>query len=105
MLTRTAEDRPARPGRPSTAPPGSARHRPAPRGTELLFSGRRVLADEIRAGVPGIDGCAAAAAAGATIGLVAVVLHVLEHVGAAEETRAAVTATLKRLERALGQLR
>lgn len=70
------------------------------RGTQLLFSAHQVLADALRAGVPGLDGYGAAAAAGATIGaLVAVVLHALEHGGTVDEVRAALTATLDRLER------
>jgi AcrR family transcriptional regulator len=73
------------------------------RGTQLLFSAHRVLADAIRAGVPGLDGYGAVAAAGATVGaLVAVVLHALEHGGKVDEVRAALTATLDRLERAIG---
>ena len=70
------------------------------RGTQLLFSAHRVLADALRAGVPGLDPYGAAAAAGATIGaLVAVVLHGLEHNGSADEVRTALTATLDRLDR------
>src|SRR6266536_1602216 len=72
------------------------------RGTQLLFSAHQVLADGIRAGVPGLDGYGAVAAAGATIGaLVAVVLHALEHGGSVDEIRAALTATLDRLERTM----
>src|SRR6266702_2230492 len=68
----------------------------------LLFSAHQVLADGIRAGVPGLDGYGAVAAAGATIGaLVAVVLHALEHGGSVDEMRAALTATLDRLERTM----
>jgi AcrR family transcriptional regulator len=68
------------------------------RGTQLLFSAHQALADGIRAGVPDLDGYAAVAAAGATIGaLVAVVLHALEHGGSVDEVRAALTATLDRL--------
>src|SRR6266508_3548631 len=74
------------------------------RGTQLLFSAHQVLADGIRAGVPGLDGYGAVAAAGATIGaLVAVVLHALEHGGSVDEMRAALTATLDRLERTMVQ--
>lgn len=74
------------------------------RGTQLLFSAHQVLADGIRAGVSGLDGYAAVAAAGATIGaLVAVVLHALEHGGSVDEVRAALTATLDRLERAMAE--
>lgn len=36
------------------------------RGTQLLFSAHQVLADRIRAGMPGLDGYGAVAAAGAT---------------------------------------
>lgn len=69
------------------------------RGTQLLFSAHQVLADALRAGVPGLDAYAAVAAAGATIGaLVAVVLHALEHGGTIDEVREALTATLDRLE-------
>jgi AcrR family transcriptional regulator len=69
------------------------------RGIQLLFSAHRVLADGIRAGLPGLDGYGAVAAAGASIGaMVAVVLHALEHGGSVEEVRAALTATLDRLE-------
>lgn len=69
------------------------------RGTQLLFLAHQVLADGIRAAVPGLDGYGAVAAAGATIGsLVAVVLHALEHGGSVEEVRTALTATLDRLE-------
>ncbi len=72
------------------------------RGTQLLFSAHQVLADGIRAGVPGLDGYGAVAAAGATIGaLVAVVLHAMEHGGSVHEVRAALTATLDRLERTM----
>lgn len=69
------------------------------RGIELLFSAHRVLADGLRAGVPGLDGYGAVAAAGASIGaLVAVVMHALEHGSGVEEVRAALTATVDRLE-------
>ena len=69
------------------------------RGTELLFSAHQVLADALHAGVPGLDEFGAVAAAGATIGaMVAIVLHALEHGGSVEEVRAALTATLDRLE-------
>jgi AcrR family transcriptional regulator len=72
------------------------------RGIQLLFSAHQVLADALRAGVPGLDGYGAVAAAGATIGaLVAVVLHALEQGGSVEEVRAALTATLNRLERTM----
>ncbi len=72
------------------------------RGIQLLFSAHRVLADGLRAGVPGLDGYGAVAAAGASIGaLVAVVLHALEHGGSVEEVRSALIATLDRLERAM----
>src|SRR5258705_246960 len=68
------------------------------RGTQLLFSAHQVLADALRSGVPGLDAYGAVAAAGATIGgLVAVVLHALEHGGSVDEVRAALTATLNRL--------
>ncbi len=74
------------------------------RGTQLLFSAHQVLADALRAGVPGLDAFGAAAAAGASVGaLVAVVLHALEHGGSVEEVRAALTATLDRLERGLAE--
>jgi AcrR family transcriptional regulator len=70
------------------------------RGTQLLFSAHQVLADALRAGVPGLDAYGAVAAAGATIGaLVAIVLHALEHGGSVDQVRAALTATLDRLER------
>jgi len=73
------------------------------RGTQLLFSAHRVLADALGAGVPGLDGYGAVAAAGAAVGaLVGVVLHALEHGGKVDEVRAALTATLDRLERAIG---
>jgi isopentenyl diphosphate isomerase/L-lactate dehydrogenase-like FMN-dependent dehydrogenase len=69
------------------------------RGIQLLFSAQRVLADGIRAAIPGLDGYGAVAAAGASIGaMVAVVLHALEHGGSVEEVRTALTATLDRLE-------
>jgi AcrR family transcriptional regulator len=69
------------------------------RGTQLLFSAHRVLADGIRAGLPGLDSYGAVAAAGASIGaMVAVVLHALEHGGSVEQVRTALTATLDRLE-------
>ena len=72
------------------------------RGTQLLFSAHQVLAEALRAGVPGLDAYGAAAAAGATIGaLVAIVLHALEHGGTVEEVRAALTATLDRMERTM----
>jgi AcrR family transcriptional regulator len=72
------------------------------RGTQLLFSAHQVLADALRAGVPGLDRYDAVATAGATIGaLVAVVLHALEHGGSVEEVKAALAATLDRLERTL----
>jgi AcrR family transcriptional regulator len=72
------------------------------RGTQLLFSAHQVLADGIRAGVPGLDSYTAVAAAGASIGaLVAVVLHALEHGGSVDEVSAALTSTLDRLERAM----
>ena len=72
------------------------------RGTQLLFSAHQVLAEALRAGVPGLDGYGAVAAAGASIGaLVAVVLHALEHSGSVAEVRAALTATLDRLERTM----
>jgi AcrR family transcriptional regulator len=72
------------------------------RATQLLFSAHQVLADALRAGAPGLDAYGAAAAAGATIGaLVAVVLHALEHGGSVHEVRAALTATLDRLERTM----
>ena len=72
------------------------------RGTQLLFSAHQVLADALRAGVPDLDRYGAVAAAGATIGaLVAVVLHALEHGGSVDEVRAALTATLDRLERTM----
>ena len=72
------------------------------RGTQLLFSAHQALADALRAGVPGLEGYAAVAAAGATVGaLVAVVLHALEHGGSVDEVREALTATLDRLERTM----
>ncbi len=72
------------------------------RGTQLLFSAHRVMADALRASAPGLDGYGAVAAAGATIGaLVAVVLHALEHGGSVEEIRAALTATLNQLDRTM----
>lgn len=72
------------------------------RGTQLLFSAHRALADGIRAGAPGLDDYAAVATAGATIGaLVAIVLHALEHGGRLDEVRAALTMTLDQLERAM----
>ncbi len=72
------------------------------RGTQLLFSAHQVLADALRAGVPGLDAYGAVAAAGATVGaLVAVVLHALEHGGSVDEVRAALTATLDGLERTM----
>lgn len=69
------------------------------RGIQLLFSAHRVLTDGIRTAVPGLDGYGAAASAGATIGaMVAVVLHALENNGGVDEVRAALTATLDRLD-------
>jgi hypothetical protein len=61
-----------------------------------------VLADGLRAAVPGLDGYGAVAATGASIAaLVAVVLHALEHGGSVAEVRAALTPTLDRLERTM----
>ena len=72
------------------------------RGTQLLFSAHRALTDGIRAAVPGLGGYGAVAAAGATIGaLVAIVLHALQHGGGLDEVRAALTATLDRLEQTM----
>jgi AcrR family transcriptional regulator len=69
------------------------------RGTQLLFSAHQVLADALQAGVPDLDGYAAVAAAGATIGaLVAVVLHALAHGGTVDEVRTALSMTLDRLQ-------
>jgi AcrR family transcriptional regulator len=76
------------------------------RGTQLLFSAHQVLADALRAGVPGLDAYGAAAAAGATIGaMVAVVLHALEHGGSIDEVRAALSAALDGLERTIKDAR
>lgn len=74
------------------------------RGTQLLFSAHQVLADAVRAGAPGLDAYGAVAAAGAAIGaMVAVVLHALEHGGNVDDVRAALTATLDRLDRTMRQ--
>jgi AcrR family transcriptional regulator len=76
------------------------------RGTQLLFSAHQVLADALRAGIPGLDAYGAAAAAGATIGaMVAVVLHALEHGGSIDEVRAALSAALDGLERTIKDAR
>ncbi len=72
------------------------------RGTQLLVAAQRALADGIAAGVPELDGYAAAAASGAIVGaLVAVVLHALEHGGGVDELRPALVTTLDRLERTM----
>lgn len=69
------------------------------RGTQMLFSAHQAMADGIRAAVPGLDHYGAAAVAGAITGaLVAIVLHALEHGGSLDQVRAAMTATLDRLE-------
>jgi AcrR family transcriptional regulator len=69
------------------------------RGIQLLFTANQVLTEGIRAAVPGLDPYGAVAAAGATIGaLVGVVLHALENNGGVDDVRAALTATLDRLE-------